>query len=189
MQNKDDLRKLFLGKRLQLTPSEIEKKSRQIAENFFLVDKIRNKKNFSVYLPINNEVEMRFIIKNLLKKHKNLYCPYFSKVDNTYYFTKFLGWQKLEKGPHQILQPSKSEKVNPAIIEVAIIPGIAFDPQGLRLGYGKGVFDKLLSKSKALRIGLAYDFQIVDKIPKEKHDLVMNVVITESGVIGAKDFD
>ena len=53
----------------------------------------------------------------------------------------------------------------------------------MRLGYGKGVFDKLLSKSKALRIGLAYDFQIVDEIPQEKHDLVMDLVVTEERVI------
>ncbi|OGD88968.1 5-formyltetrahydrofolate cyclo-ligase [Candidatus Curtissbacteria bacterium RIFCSPHIGHO2_02_FULL_40_17] len=188
MQNKDDLRKLFLGKRLQLTPSEIEKKSRQIAENLFSVDKIRDKENFSIYLPINNEVDTKFIINNLLKKNKNLNCPYFSKTDNAYYFTKFTNWENLEKGTHQILQPIHPEKVDPTIIEIAIIPGIAFDLQGTRLGYGKGVFDTLLAKSKALRIGLAYDFQTADKIPKEKHDLVMNVVITESGVIGAKDF-
>lgn len=183
MPSKTYLRKLYLGKRLKLSPAEIEKKSKQIAKNFFSIDKINYKRNFSVYLPINNEVDTKFIINNLLGLNKHLYCPYFSKVDNAYYFTKFLGWQNLEKGPHQILQPANPQKVDPAIIEVAIIPGIAFDPQGIRLGYGKGVFDRLLSKSKTLRIGLAYDFQVIAKLPEEKHDVQMDFVVTEKQIL------
>ena len=54
---------------------------------------------------------------------------------------------------------------------------------GVRLGYGKGVFDRLLADSKALRVGLAYDFQIVDELPREKHDLVMDLVVTEKRII------
>lgn len=183
MPSKTYLRKLYLGKRLKLSPAKIEKKSSQIAKNLFSIDKIRDKRNFSVYLPINNEVDTKFIINNLLKKHKNLYCPYFSKVDNAYYFTKFKDWKNLEKGPHQILQPANFKKVDPAIIEVAIIPGIAFDLQGTRLGYGKGVFDRLLAGSKAIKVGLAYDFQIVDEIPREEHDLVMDTVVTEKQIL------
>lgn len=183
MQDKNYLRKLYLGQRLQLKHATIEEKSRQIAKNFLSIDEIQDKENFSVYLPINNEVDTKFIINNLLGLNKHLNCPYFSKVDNAYCFTKFLGWQKLERGPYRILQPASPQKVNPSIIEVAIIPGIAFDLQGTRLGYGKGVFDWLLSKSAALRIGLAYDFQIVDEIPKEKHDLVMDTVVTEKQIL------
>lgn len=179
MLDKNHLRKLYLEKRLELSTFEIEKKSSQIAENFLSIDEIKDKKNFSVYLPINNEVDTKFIINNLLKKNKNLNSPYFSKVDNAYYFTKFSGWQKWEKGPYQILQPANPQKIDPTTIQVAIIPGIAFDSHGTRLGYGKGVFDQLLLNSNAVKIGAAYDFQIVGEIPREEHDLVMNTVVTE----------
>ena len=64
-------------------------------------------------------------------------------------------------------------------MEVAIIPGLAFGKNDTRLGYGKGVYDQLLANFKGLKIGLAYDFQIVDKLPKERHDLKMDMVLTE----------
>ena len=69
-------------------------------------------------------------------------------------------------------------------MDVSIIPGVAFDKKGVRLGYGKGVFDRLLAKSQAFKIGLAYDFQIVDELPREKHDLVMDIVESEKKVFG-----
>ena len=124
--------------------------------------------------------------------------PGVSKVSMGYAFAEFTGWQNLEKGPFGILQPIHNRGNKPGLelhykpglrnsfeenIDLAIIPGVAFDKHGVRLGYGKGVFDKLLADSKAFKIGLAYDFQIVDELPREKHDLVMDFVVTESRVI------
>ena len=181
--DKEGLRKNLLRKRLGISTSVTSLKSQAIAKQLLAIAKIRNKNNFSAYLPINNEVDTRKIIDELIQKGSNIFVPAFLTTNNDYLFTGFDGWQNLEEGPKGILQPKSFKPIDPSFIEVAILPGLAFSKEGVRLGYGKGVFDKLLSKSKALRIGLAYDFQIVDEIPQEKHDLVMDLVVTEERVI------
>jgi len=181
--DKSALRESFLKKRKGLTIPEVIKKSQDVALKFFELAEIKGENHFAAYLPINNEVDTRKIIDELIQKGSNIFVPAFLTTNNDYLFTGFDGWQNLEEGPKGILQPKSFKPIDPSFIEVAILPGLAFSKEGVRLGYGKGVFDKLLSKSKALRIGLAYDFQIVDEIPQEKHDLVMDLVVTEERVI------
>ena len=66
-------------------------------------------------------------------------------------------------------------------MELIIVPAVAYDRQGNRIGRGKGYYDRLLSRTKALRIGVAYDFQLVDEIEAEPHDIPVDIVITETG--------
>ena len=68
-------------------------------------------------------------------------------------------------------------------IDVILVPGLAFDRNGGRMGFGKGYYDRLLESSKAVKIGLCYDFQILEKIPTESHDVPMNFVITEKEIL------
>jgi 5-formyltetrahydrofolate cyclo-ligase len=63
---------------------------------------------------------------------------------------------------------------------------VAFDIHGHRLGYGKGYYDRLLKKIKGLKVGLAYDFQIVDKLPVEPHDIPVDLIITPTRIINTK---
>ena len=63
------------------------------------------------------------------------------------------------------------------------MPGIAFDKSGHRLGYGKGIYDQLLTDFSGVKIGLAYDFQIVDKAPHEQHDLKIDLLISENKIL------
>ena len=142
-----------------------------------------DKKRIAAYLAINNEVDTREIIDKLIERGSTIFIPAYFMQNHQYHFAKFNGWKDLEKGPKGIWQPANSKPVDPKNLEVAILPGVVFSKKGVRLGYGKGVFDRLLSDSFALKIGLAYNFQIVDKLPKEKHDLVMDLVVTEKRVI------
>ena len=180
--DKEGLRKNLLRKRLGISTSVTSLKSQAIAKQLLAIAKIRNKNNFSAYLSINNEVDTKRIIDSLIQKEANIFVPAFLATNNDYLFTRFNGWQNLEEGPKGILQPQIIESFDSLLIEVAILPGLAFSKDGVRLGYGKGVFDRLLSKSKAIKIGLAYDFQIVKMIKKETHDLLMNLVVTEKKV-------
>ena len=67
--------------------------------------------------------------------------------------------------------------------KVILVPGLAFDRNGGRMGFGKGYYDRLLESSNAVKIGLCYDFQILEKIPTESHDVPMNFVITEKEIL------
>ena len=195
---------MMLTKRQALEKNFVGEASQIITESLLGEIKKLAPANILVYLAFGNEVDTREIINHFVKSGKKVYLPTYDNKTKTYVFSRFNGWDKLETGPHGILQPSLSSRhpepgPEPFVpnsfrdldsgssisgsIDVAIIPGVAFDKKRVRLGYGKGVFDRLLVISKAYKIGLAYDFQIVDRITGEQHDLVMDKVVTESKVI------
>lgn len=89
---------------------------------------------------------------------------------------------RLELGAFHIEEPTGDELTPIDEIELIIVPGVAFDRQGNRLGRGKGFYDRLLAGSRASKIGVAYDFQIVEEIPAEPHDVKMDIVITNNGM-------
>lgn len=93
---------------------------------------------------------------------------------------------RLEIGSFHIEEPSGTDVHPVEEIEVIVVPGVAFDRRGRRLGRGKGFYDRLLATSKATKIGVGYDFQLVDEIPAEEHDIPMNMVITETTTIVIK---
>ncbi len=88
----------------------------------------------------------------------------------------------LEGGFRGILEPV-GEPADPGVIDVVIVPGVAFDRSGNRLGQGKGYYDRLLPRLAAARIGVAYSCQIVDVVPTTIHDVRMDAIVTEEGII------
>lgn len=92
----------------------------------------------------------------------------------------YTGSKDLTKGPFGILEPSKEHFTNLNAIELAIIPGMAFDRQGNRLGRGKGFYDRLLPHLSSYNIGVCFSFQLQQEtIPFEEYDSPMNEVITD----------
>lgn len=92
----------------------------------------------------------------------------------------------LKDGYNHIQEPSGSDVFPVEDIEMIVVPGIAFDRKGRRLGRGKGFYDRLLAGSKATKIGIGYEFQLVDEVPTESHDIPMDIVITEKTTIYIK---
>ncbi len=88
----------------------------------------------------------------------------------------------LRLGSFQIEEPQGDDTVDVGDIEMIIVPGVAYDRKGNRVGRGKGYYDRLLSGSKALKVGVAYDFQMVDEIDAEPHDVKVDLVITDRGI-------
>lgn len=184
---KIELRKKLVGLRKRISRDSVSRKSRQISQKVLDVSLVNSANSLSAYLPINNEVDTRGLIDTLMEKGKSVHVPAYDAKIRGYTFSRFTDWQELVPGPYGIWQPRAVEYFDPSKLDVAIIPGVAFDKNGVRLGYGKGVFDRLLAKSGAFKIGLAYDFQVVEKLPREKHDLVMDLVVTEKRVLVISD--
>ena len=93
---------------------------------------------------------------------------------------------RLELGSFHIEEPTGNETVDPSEIELIVVPAVAYDRHGNRLGRGKGFYDRLLATTKASKIGVGYDFQLVDSLPAEEHDVPMDIVITQSVVLKLK---
>ncbi len=89
----------------------------------------------------------------------------------------------LRLGAFHIEEPSGDELIPIENIEMVVVPAIAYDRRGNRVGRGKGFYDRLLADTKATKVGVAYDFQLVDDIDSEPHDVKVDVVITESHII------
>lgn len=90
---------------------------------------------------------------------------------------------RLELGSFHIEEPTGDDTVDPSEIELIIVPAVAYDRRGNRLGRGKGFYDRLLAEARATKIGVGYEFQLVDSIPAEPHDVPVDYVITQTTTI------
>lgn len=86
---------------------------------------------------------------------------------------------ELEKGAFDIEEPTGSNLADADDIDMMIIPAVAFDRSGNRLGRGKGFYDRLLASTKATKVGVGYEFQLLQELPSEPHDVPMDMVITQ----------
>lgn len=90
---------------------------------------------------------------------------------------------RLELGAFHIEEPIGDNVADPNEIELIVVPAVAYDRRGNRLGRGKGFYDRLLAETKATRIGVGYEFQILDELPVEEHDVPMDMVISQTTTI------
>ncbi len=91
----------------------------------------------------------------------------------------------LAHGAFGVMEPSGRDLVAPAQLDLVVVPGVAFDRSGYRLGYGKGFYDRALhdTTAKTVHVGLSYEFQLVGALPAEKHDIGMDLIVTEEHIL------
>ncbi len=175
---KASIRKINIIKRNDLSPEFIKEAGEGIL-NAFLNSGLQKKKSFMAYYPINNEAPIIPLLKRLLTDGKELSLPSVNKNDkiDPICFSDFIN---VTLGKYNIPEPSEGKNVNPDDIEVVLVPGVAFDNLGVRMGYGKGYYDRFLAESDFIKIGACYEFQISDiPLPTESHDIKMDYLLTE----------
>ncbi len=171
---KEELRKIMREKRNALSLDEIKKLSKCIAQQVLVHPLFRSAASIGIYLPIHNEVDAHEIISMALQQGKIVSSP---KMDgNAFAHVKLSSLQEVEKG-HYGNEPMGNEIIIPDLV---FVPGLAFDLNGNRVGYGKGFYDRYLRTHKIPAIGLAFDFQLVEEIKKSKSDVAMDFIITET---------
>ncbi len=179
---KKQIRESLLQKRELHTKTEED--TNKIIEKLLSLPEIKKAKYILLYYPHRNEVNTLPLIKKFLKEGKNVLLP---KVQgNNIIPIIFKDFSQLKEGYAGIKEP-EGKPVSPEKIDIVIVPGVAFDRKGHRLGYGKGYYDRFLSKTDALKIGLAYDFQIVENLPAEEHDVPLDLIITPTQIIQTKE--
>ena len=143
-----------------------------------------------LYVPINNEISPFDFINYLQKKKVTLSLPIIDKKKNSMKFKKWIPNDELIYGPFGTMEPKKTQiSIFPQML---VVPLLSFDKELYRLGYGGGYYDKSISDLKKyfkkekkffITIGLAYSNQEEKKIPREKHDMKLDFIITENGVL------
>jgi 5-formyltetrahydrofolate cyclo-ligase len=193
--NKEGIRKEILSKRLELSAEECRLRSRAIETRLFNREEFRRARRIHFYISFNQEVATREMIQKALEMGKEVFVPYLKEESEEIGISEVKDLKKdLRKNRFGIEEPfgPSVAPVSPYLIDLWIIPGIAFDPSGNRIGYGKGYYDRLLShRHHGLLTGLAFDFQLVESIPAEQHDIRMNQIVTEyrTLVIHGDEFD
>jgi len=142
-----------------------------------------------VYVHYGSEVQTDALISLLLEAGKTVYVPWCDGDELRPFRLESLS--ELQPGAFGILEPSAKQRERPdragraGDLEVVVVPGIAFDRAGRRLGQGKGYYDRLLSNvsDTCVLVGLAFDIQLVEGVPVEAHDVALDFIVTESEVI------
>ena len=181
---KSSLRKELIKNRKKISKNQILEKSELIKNRLFEMNKFQQASSILFYVSYDNEVYTHDMIKESMALGKNVIVPKSDKKNRKLILSKLENWEDLVKGAYGILEPKKINQISIDKIDLIIVPGVGFDGQGRRIGHGKGYYDNLLSNSKnALHIGLAFEFQIVEEIPTEAHDIPMQRIVTEKRVI------
>ena len=161
--------------------------SRAIAERFWGLAELASARTLHVSLSTGSEVETGDVVAEARRRGLCVVVPVTLMDERRLLLAEFEGSETLVTGPFGILEPrSEGRKVvDLARVDALVIPGVAFDEHGNRLGWGAGFYDRLLERARpdVPIIALAYECQIVPAVPPEGHDVCMSVMVTEQRVI------
>lgn len=182
-ENKAQIRKRIKDERDKLNFEEKQKLDKKIFDKLHKSKYWKGSNKILIYISFENEVDTKILIKKYIKD-KTLVVPKSNPKNFSLTLYEIKSLMDLEKGSYGILEPKKGTlKINENEIGLAIIPGVAFDKQGQRIGYGKAYYDKLIKKLNCTKIGLAYNIQLVENIPSQSHDQPVDLIITEDKTI------
>lgn len=179
---KKQLRNKHLAMRNALSVDEIMTKSYDIMESVVSSYDFQNSRYILVYAAYGSEVVTKGIIEYALWLKKRVFCPKVLSNEDMEFYEVF-SYQDLKPGFRGILEPLQKEettfhlKDDPALI---LIPGVCFDEKGHRIGYGKGYYDRYLSRTPGMiRMALAFEDQIEESIPHQEQDVCYDLLVTE----------
>ncbi len=179
--------------RQSLDEAEIISKSREVEKNYYKSTEDEKIKNLLIYMAGSKEVQTKNIINACIKKNIAVYLPAVDVLKGKISFYRVYNINnELEKGPFGICQPKIDERnllKDENTIDLVVVPGLAFDKRGGRIGSGKGFYDKFLASVPSCKsvIALAFEYQIVDEITLSSHDISMDKIITENRIISCRE--
>ena len=171
--NKQILRNKY--KEIRKNIKDKEKQNDIIFNKIINLEEYKQSDLILTYVSLKEEVDTIKLIKYSFKLDKKVAVPKCEGEDIIFYYINSL--KDLEEGKFGILEPKTNEIVNDFANSICIIPGVAFDKQNNRIGYGKGFYDRFLKKYNGIKIGLTYKECICDKIDTDINDIKMDKVI------------
>ena len=174
--DKQALRKEIRDKKRAMTEAEIVAASQRLAELFVASEAYRQAKTIYGYLPYNQEVRTVPMLQHALADGKRVAVPKCYGDEMRFIYLEDLS--QVEKGYCGIPEPIADEPIAEDETALVLMPGLAFDPQGHRMGYGGGFYDKFLEKEpNHPTIALCYEFQMLEHLETEAHDIPVDTVL------------
>ena len=174
--NKQELRASIRARKRAMTEEEIVTRSEKLAQLFLNSEAYRNAKTIYGYLPYNQEVRTVPMLEQALRDGKRVAVPKCYGDEMKFLFMEDLS--KVEKGYANIPEPIADGPVADDETALVLMPGLAFDPQGHRIGYGGGFYDKFLAAEPGHpTLALCYEFQMLDHLETEEFDIPVDTVL------------
>ncbi len=176
MITKSELRKLISVKKKEYSVEAKLEKSKAVFQQIRQLKEFQDARRVLCYWSMPDEVPTHdFVIE--ASAEKEIYLPVVSGDDLL--IRKFTGTDNMEEGTFAILfEPSYEEDININDVDLVLVPGVAFDLNGSRMGRGKGFYDRLLADANVCKIGICFDFQLVDFVPMDEYDVLMDRVVS-----------
>jgi len=188
-EEKELVREEMRKKRDSLTSEEAAKNSFQVMYHLLKMSRYNDAKTVLFYSSKGNEVNTKEMIVKALMTGKKVLLPITNMAKEELEVAEIRNYDRdLKVGAFGILEPKIRTESSKEKIDIVIMPGLAFARNGYRIGYGLGLYDKLLpnlrESSPAMKsIGLAYNFQVVDNVPRDAHDQKVDAIVTETSII------
>lgn len=172
------LRKEIKKRKRQFTEQQLSELSFAVIMRLLANQRLKDAKTVLLYYSLPDEVDTHTLVDALLASKKRVILPRVTG-EGTMELRLYNGPQSLSRGAYDIMEPTGAVFTDYATIDLAVIPGVAFDREGNRMGRGKGYYDRMLPHlTAAYKIGVCFDFQLVDCIECEAHDVKMDEVVS-----------
>jgi 5-formyltetrahydrofolate cyclo-ligase len=188
-----NLRKTILTRRNTLTVDEQSKKSEQILSSLMAFREVQLAKTFFIYVNFRSEVQTIPFIIHCLSEGKTVLVPVTLVAEKKLLAVRITDIDgDLEAGYSGIPEPvpslQQTMETDPSFIDMIILPGSVFDRRGGRLGYGGGYYDRFLvdAAPQAVRVAVAYESQLIDRIELQPHDQLMDWIVTEKKIYSCR---
>jgi 5-formyltetrahydrofolate cyclo-ligase len=172
----------------RIAQKDKEAVSRRIVGAFMALPEYVAARTVMWYVDAGSEVRTRHVLPEALAGGKRIVVPYCIVETNQLELFHLEDMAELAEGAHKILEPRTElrdrpgKRVAPEELDLVMVPGVAFDPRGGRMGQGKGYYDRLLARARpdAPLVALAFECQVFPEIPVAPHDIYMDAVLTEA---------
>ncbi|MFN2432677.1 MAG: 5-formyltetrahydrofolate cyclo-ligase [Gemmatimonadota bacterium] len=180
---KRELRRTQLARRRSLSAADVERMSVAAQEALLAQEAFRTAGLVHAYVGVKaNEVRTDRVLLETLRSGKRLAVPRVEGDRLVHHELRALS--ELRATPFGLLEPAAdAPRVDATELDLVVVPGLAFDRSGNRLGLGKGYYDRFLAGTRAFRAALLFTQQLVDALPVADHDVPMDLLVTEAGVL------
>jgi len=182
--SKSEIRNNVIKKRNEFNDEELIQKTKLIVNRFTSTDSYLSAKTIHTYISTRKgEVDTKKLIDKMYSDGKSIVLPKLNKVSNKFQRAYFTGWDKLIKNRDGYYEPELGFDEDLTDIDIMIVPTVAVSLSGQRVGYGGGFYDKILKNFFALKVALAFEFQVFDNIEADEHDVKVGLIVTERRII------
>lgn len=185
MNDKRKLREQTYQHSKALTPALHKTMQDKVYDHLFSSDIWKRSDKIAVTLATGREIDTKPIIEKAWEQHKQTAVPKVDPMKRSLHFYSIDSFRDLVEGFAGIMEPAQKEKQewDKNDFDLVIVPGMVFDREGYRIGFGGGYYDRFLEDCRACTCSLAFDYQLIEHVPREAHDIPVQAVITEKGVI------